>query len=216
MRTLLKTIVLALIVTFASTALAQQTAFAQQGDQQSSSPDSPVPMPFDGDQDDQDDQDRSDDRSDADQARMLLMGYHGIPSKEIFEDNLDQPKVVLTSLALDDGGFSLRRKRALSALGYWADAGVMRTYTQILQDAQTPASLRHRVILLIAEHFPADALAHLKPYLGHKNLQYRLSAIEAIRGIPSDDALSALRDALESETNSVAKKRLEKYTRVAK
>jgi hypothetical protein len=207
---LLKTIVFGLIVTFASTASAQQDQ-SQQDRSQTDTSTSPVPMPFDGKQGDSPNQG---DQSDVERAKMLLMGYHGLPSKETFEENLDDPKVVVMSIALDEGGFSLHRKRALAALGYWADAGLMRIYNQLLQDAQAPDVLRHRVILLLAEHFPDEALGHLKPFLAHKDLQYRLSAIEAIRRLPSDEAVAALREALETETNAVAKKRLEKYTRV--
>lgn len=220
MRTLLQTIVLALVLTAASAVLAPQEVLAQQ--EESASPDSPVPMPFDGDrdeqanQDDQTSQDNQSPKSDVERAKMLLMGYHGLPSKETFEDNLDQPKVVVTSIALDQDGFTLHRKRALAALGYWADAGVMRHYTQLLADAQTPETLHHATILLLAKHFPKEALGHLKPYLAHANLQYRLSAIEAIRRLPSDDAVEALREALKTETNAVAKRRLEKYSQVVR
>jgi hypothetical protein len=212
---------LALIVTVASTAFAQQGSDHQQGsdDQQGSgdqqdqvsSPISPVPMPFGDDKSGSTTQEA---KTDLESAELLLMGYHGLPPKEAFEENLDQPKVVLTSIVLDDDGFLLRRKRALAALGYWADAGVLRLYTRLLQDPQAPEALHHAAILSIADHFPDEALGHLEPYLTHDDLQYRLSAIEAIRRLPGEDAIDALREALKTETNAVAKKRLEKFTRV--
>lgn len=200
MKTLLKTIVLALTLTVASTAFAQQSPAA--GDQTGQSPttDRPIPLPFDGSS------------KEVERAKLLLSGYHGLPPKEIFEEALDNPKAVVYSLATDKDGFSLYRKRALSALGYWADAGVLRLYVQVLQDDQTDDMIRHRLIMLVAEHFPKKALAHLKPFLSHNDLQYRLTAIEAIRRLPSDDATAVLKAALETEKNTVARKRLEQYT----
>lgn len=207
MKSLLKSLVFALTLTCAASAFAQSGSTAGQND-------SPVPFPFDGKKA-QGDQ-RKLDQQQLDKAQLLLSGYHGLPPKEMFVESLDDPKLVLTAMALDAKGPELHRKRALSALGYFADAGVERIYVDLLQDASTPEAIRHRLIFLLAEHFPADALAHLKPYLTHKNLQYRLSAIEAIRKLPSDDAVAALRDALQHEDNAVAKKRLQQYTQVAK
>ena len=204
MKTLLKTIVLALILTVASTAFAQQSsAIGDQAGQQGSI-DRPIPVPFDAD------------KEQVERAKLLLSGYHGLPSKETFEQALDHPKAIVYSLAADKDGFSLHRKRALSALGYWADAGVLRLYVQLLQDDQTADAIRHRLVMLVAEHFPKEALGHLKPYLSHSDLQYRLTAIEAIRRIPTDEAVAALEAALATEKNEVARKRLEKYTKVAR
>ncbi len=204
MKVLLETIVLALILTLGSTAFAQQSPTAGDATDQTASSDSPVPFPFDGDD------------KEYERAQLLLSGYHGIPAKEVFEQTLDRPKMAVLSFAMDDDGVLMHRKRALAALGYWKDAGVRRIYTQLLQDAKTHESLRHQVMLLIADHFPNEALGHLKPYLSHDDLQYRLTAIEAIRRLSSEDAVEALRAAKKSETNSVAKKRLEQFTQVAR
>lgn len=203
MKTLLKTIILALTLTVASTAFAQQSTTATTTGQTDSTT-SPVPFPFDGNE------------KEFERAKLLLSGYHGVPSKKTFEETLDQPKLVVTAIALDDSSFGMHRKHALTALGYWADAGVLRTYTGLLQDTQTDESLRHRLMLLLADHFPSEALGHLKPYLSHDDLQYRLTAIEAIRRVPGDDAIAALRQAKKSETNKVALERLEKFTRTAR
>lgn len=201
MKTLLKTIILALTLTVASTAFAQQSTTGANTNDQTSSP---VPFPFDGNE------------KEFERAKLLLSGYHGVPSKETFEETLDHPKLVVMAIALDEDSFGMHRKHALTALGYWADAGVLRTYTGLLQDTQTDESLRHRLMLLIADHFQSEALGHLKPYLSHDDLQYRLTAIEAIRRLPGDDAVAALRQAKKSETNKVALERLEKFTRTAR
>jgi hypothetical protein len=208
MKTLLKTIVLALTLTVASTAFAQQAPSgsdtAGDGTDQTASPNSPVPFPFDTNE------------AEFERAKLLLSGYHGLPPKETFEETLDHPKLVVTAIALDKNAFSMHRKHALAALGYWADAGVLRIYTQLLQDDGLGEAIHHKLILLVAEHFPGEALGHLEPYLSHDDLQFRLTAIEAIRRIPGDKAVEALRVAKKSETNKVALERLEKYTRIVR
>ncbi len=205
MKTLTTILVTALLLTVASTGFAQQSSTVGPTTgthSDTTEPDSPVPFPFD--------------KKQLARAKLLLSGYQGLPPKKTFERSLDHPKQVLLALALDKKGFDLYRRRALSALGYYADARVERIYVDVLADANTPEAIRHRVMFLLADHFPADALRHLAPYLHDKNLQYRLTAIAAIRRLPGDDATAALRDALKTEKNPVARKRLAQYTQVVR
>ncbi len=207
MQSVPKMLALALICVLACAALAS-TASAQQsptsGDttDQTTDPgsDSPVPFPFDGNE------------AEYERATMLLSGFHGIPPKETFEQKLDNPEQILLGIALSEDTSAVYRKQALAALAYWPGDTVFSLYGRLLKDAQTEDTIRHRVMLLMAEHFADRALEKLRPYLSDDDLQLRLSAIEAIRRLPSDDAVEALREALKTETNAVAKKRLEQYT----
>lgn len=186
----------------ASTASAQQSPTTGDTTGQTTDPDSdsPVPFPFDGNE------------ADYERATMLLSGFHGIPPKETFEQKLDNPEQILLGIALSEDTSAVYRKQALAALAYWPNDTVFSLYGRLLKDAQTEDTIRHRVMLLMAEHFEGRALQQLRPYLSDDDLQLRLSAIEAIRRLPSDDAVEALREALKTETNAVAKKRLEQYT----
>lgn len=149
-------------------------------------------------------------------AGLLLSGYHGIPPKSVFDDNLAQPQKVLLSFARNEKILPLQRQRALEALGYFADAQVEALYRDLLQDKQTAEMTRHRVMGLLATNFPQTALPALEPFLEHSDLQYRLSAIDAVRRIPGDAAHLALQKAAKFETNKVAQKRLTKYTRITR
>ena len=185
-----------------STAVAQQSPTAGDDASQTTGPDSdsPVPFPFDGNE------------AQYERATMLLSGFHGIPPKETFEQKLEAPEHILLGIALSEDTSAVYRKQALTALAYWPNDTVFGVYGRLLQDVRTADTIRHRVMLLLADTFAERALAQLRPYLSDDDLQLRLTAIEAIRRLPSDDAVAALREALKTETNAVAKERLEKYS----
>ena len=67
-------------------------------------------------------------------ARLLLSGYHGLPSKQQLEDKLPNTRHVLMAYAQDDRVFPLYRKRAVRALGYYADDEVQSLYQAMLVD----------------------------------------------------------------------------------
>jgi hypothetical protein len=197
MKKLINISVLSLGLLVGSTALAQQTTTPSQTPQSNPTDSTPVPVPFE---------------EKVAQAKLLLSGYHGLPDAKTFTKQLGDPKMVLMAIALDEDGFDLYRKRALSALGLFADADVLRTYIDLLQDEDTPEGTQHRLLVLLADHFPDSALPYLQPYVDHDDLRYRLTAIEAIRRIPSNEALAVLHDAKTSERNKTALRRLDQYT----
>jgi len=149
-------------------------------------------------------------------AALLLSGYHDIPAKSVFDAKLDAPQKVLMEFARDPSILPLQRQRALEALAYYADAEVEALYRDLLQDKMAAELMRHRVMPLLATRFPKSALPVLKPFLGHADLQFRLSAIGAIGQIPGAAAHQALQAAAKSEAHPVAQKRLAKLLRVAR
>ena len=152
----------------------------------------------------------------AKEARLLLSGYHGLPSKQLLEQKLPNTRQVLMAYAQDDRAFPLYRKRALRALGYYADAEVKSLYESMLADDTTEEMVRHALIGLLAEHFGADSVPTIAPYLSSDDVQLRLTAVEALRRVDADSAQDALREAKKDETNEIVKRRLEEATRVVK
>lgn len=149
-------------------------------------------------------------------ARLLLSGYHGLPSKQQLESKLPNARMVLMTYAKDDRVFPLYRKRALRTLGYYADAEVRALYEATLESDQTEDMLRHTLLGLLAEHFGADSVSTIEPYLRDDDVQLRLTAVEALRTVDSDAAQDALREAKKDESNKIVKRRLEEATRVVK
>lgn len=186
-------------------------------------PTSPTPMPFNaaapaqtGTPTDAPKDGTSPPRTPEGRAELLLSGYHQPPSKSVLDAGLEEPKKVLMKFARDESILPLRRQRALEALVYYADAEVEALYRDLLKDEQSAEMVRHRVMPLLASSFPKTALSALRPFLAHPELQYRLSAIDAVRRIPGEAARQALQSAAKSETQKVAQQRLAQYLRVAR
>ena len=156
------------------------------------------------------------DQNVATRTRQLLSGYHGLPDREALETSLEQPRAVLEVFARDDSVFPLYRKQALRALGFWADDGVREIYENQLEDSQTREMTRHMLLELLAVHYGEDAIATIRPFLAHQNVQFRLTAVEALRQIPSERAFDLLRKAKKEETNEVVLEHIAEATRVVK
>jgi HEAT repeat protein len=152
----------------------------------------------------------------AKDARLLLSGYHGLPSKQLLESKLPNTRGVLMAYAQDDRAFPLYRKRALRALGYYADAEIRSLYEALLADDDTDEMVRHTLIGLLAEHFGAASVSTIAPYLSADDVQMRLTVVEALRKVDADAAQEALREAKKGETNEIVKRRIEEATRVVK
>lgn len=198
MKKLLQTIALvALIAGCGTVAVAQTSPTAD--DSSDSVVDRPGQIPAPGDKE----------KEQFERARLLLSTHHELPAKKVFEKQLEEPRETLMAIAVDEGQLSLYRKQALAALGYWPDGKVYDLYTEMLGDDETPENMRHRLMLLLADHFPEQALGELEPHLGDEDLQVRLTAIEAIGRIDSEKANEALKGALDDEDNDIARKRLE-------
>lgn len=143
----------------------------------------------------------------------LLSGYHGTPEKKLLETHIKEPQGLLREIAADPQAPPLQRRRALEALSYYADKNTEAFYAELLQNDAADELLRHRVMGLISANFPDAALKYLQPFLGHEDLQFRLSAIDAIQRLPGEDALEALQRALKTEKSQIARGRLSNSTR---
>lgn len=142
-------------------------------------------------------------------ARLLLSGYHGIPEVERFEAALTDPSATLLEIATDDDESPIHRDRALGALAYWPTADVRSLYVDLIEADDTPEMVRHRVIGHLAYTFGDDSLQYVAPYLSDDDVQFRLTAIDALQHVGTPAAVSLLDSAAEVETHSVVLQRLE-------
>lgn len=142
-------------------------------------------------------------------ARVLLSGYHGIPEAERFEAALTDPSATLLEIATDADESPIHRDRALGALAYWPSDDVQALYVDLIDGEDTPEMVRHRVIGHLAYTFGDVALPHVAPYLSDDDVQFRLTAIDAISHVGTPAALSLLDSAAEVETHSIVLQRIE-------
>ena len=131
--------------------------------------------------------------------QLLLSAHHELPDRALFEGASDQARAHLLDFATDLDVFPLYRYRALEALGaYYADDQVLRLYASVLKDAGSERA-QHRVMLLAARFFGDQATGLLTPFLSDKNIQLRITAVEALALIHSETSRAMLRAAASSE-----------------
>ena len=130
-----------------------------------------------------------------DKAMLLLSGYHGIGTKGEFEATLIEPQALLASIARDAAVDPVHRDRALAALVYWPDEQTLSLYGKLLGADDTSEMNRHRIIGYLAVGYAERSIPWVEHYLTVSDLQFRLTAIEALRTIGSDHARDLLTQA---------------------
>lgn len=130
-----------------------------------------------------------------DKAMLLLSGYHGIGSKADFEAALAEPEALLASVARDGAVDPVHRDRALAALVYWPGEQTLALYGKLLAADDTSEMNRHRIIGYLAVGYADRSIPWVEHYLTVSDLQFRLTAIEALRTIGSDHARDLLTQA---------------------
>jgi len=130
-----------------------------------------------------------------DKAMLLLSGYHGIGTKAEFEATLFEPQALLASIARDAAVDPVHRDRALAALVYWPDEQTLSLFGKLLAADDTSEMNRHRIIGYLAVGYAERSIPWVEHYLTVSDLQFRLTAIEALRTIGSDHARDLLSQA---------------------
>lgn len=143
-----------------------------------------------------------------DKARMLLSAYHGVPTKQELVEAFPNARDLMMVLATDAETFELHRQRAVAALGYWPDATVYGLYAKMLRAPETSAGLKHQLISHMVRVFGEAGFEEVASYLKHDDVQYRLTAVQAIGMLDSDAAQKLLSVAAETENNEVVLERI--------
>lgn len=141
-------------------------------------------------------------------AILLLSGYHGIASKEAFEAGLAEPEAVLTAIARDRAVDPIRRDRALAALALWPSEQTLSLYASMLASDDTSEMNRHRIIGYLASAYADRSLPWMEHFLTVSDLQFRLTAVEALRAIGTDHARDLLVQAEAVELSPVVLERI--------
>lgn len=141
-------------------------------------------------------------------AMLLLSGYHGIGTKAEFDAALAEPKAIIGAIARDPASDPIHRDRALAALAYWPDEQTLSLYASLLAAQETSEMNRHRLIGYLAKGYGERSLPWVEHYLTLSDLQFRLTAIEALSGIQTDHARELLLQAEAVEISPVALDRI--------
>lgn len=145
-------------------------------------------------------------------VRLLLSGYHGLPDREALAAS---PNAFAIVSALSHSDNVLVRDRALEALGrFWPSGDVFLAYANVVADETTPDGMRHRIMLVAAEVFGDRAVPMIRPYLSVDDVQLRLTAVEALGRIRTDQVVAILEAHADSETNALVLERIARASRV--
>lgn len=142
------------------------------------------------------------------QVRFLLTNVHEVPSMQQLQDAARDPRPVLLKIARDKSAGFLR-DRALMALGHFADGEVWALYASIVNATSARESTRHKVLLRSTEVFGDSALDLVVPFLSHGDLQYRLTAVAAIKLLDSDAAREAIEARIDGESSEIVRDAME-------
>ena len=145
-------------------------------------------------------------------ARMLLSGYHAVPTQKDLEATFSNARELMMRIASDKNEFELHRQRAVAALGYWSDMSVYAVYSKLLHAADTSDGLKHQIIGHLARVFGEVGVADAAAFLGHEDVQYRLTAVHVLGQVDSDAAQKYLNAAAATEKNEVVLERISRFT----
>ncbi len=147
-------------------------------------------------------------------VELLLRGYHGLPERDAMTSIPDAQKIV-AALAQSEG--RLTRDRALAAMGhFWPSGDVFLLYAKTLASPDTPEGTRHRIMILAADVFGERAVPMLKPYLQNENVQLRMTAVDALGYIRTDEVVAILENHARGERNAIVLERIDKAMRVVR
>lgn len=151
------------------------------------------------------------DPANVQQVQLLLSGYHELPTREALAAVPGAHDIVL-ALAHTDG--MMTRDRALAALGhYWPSGDVFLLYAKTVASPTTPDGTRHRIMVLAADAFGERAVPMLTPYLSNADVQLRITAVEALGRIRTDEVVALLEAHAAGESNPIVLERIERATR---
>ncbi len=149
---------------------------------------------------------------DRDRAILMLSGYHGVPTAAELEAAFEDPQGIMLAIAQDDSVSAIHRDRAIGVLAYWPSESVQQFYTQLLESPETPEMVQHRVIGHVAVAFGDQAVDLVASYLNNQDVQFRLTAVQALGTIGTPLAMQQLQTAQTIENSNVVLEQMQQIT----
>lgn len=155
-------------------------------------------------------EDASDDERDT--IITLLSHHHEVPDRRTLKGVTDDARAIVFAIADDEEAFPFHRHRALRALTHWPDEEVYQYLRALLVDEKTDDALRHHLLPILADGFGDRALSELERFVRDaEDPQVRVSAVEAIASVATDDARQTLAKALDDEDHPLVVRRLQSH-----
>ncbi len=154
------------------------------------------------------------DKDEQRNVALLLMAYDQFPTAEAFKQVSANPRAVILSIYRDPASKPIVRLQALDALSLFPNEEVRELYKGILAKgwADEAPGEAHRAINGLMHGFGTDALADVAPMLNDKDIQIRMTAIEAIFNSGKEEGQRLLKARLDKENHPVVRDLLVKRT----
>jgi HEAT repeat protein len=154
---------------------------------------------------------------DAAQVRkveVLLSGYHEIPQLAQLTAASPRAEDIVAGLVRAADTSPFIRPRAISALvAYWPNARSLQLTRALIAQPTTGEITRHQLLMALPA-FGQQAIPDLVPFLADKDVQLRLTAVEALGRLSQHDAaIAALHKALDAERDPIVRERITRAAR---
>lgn len=140
----------------------------------------------------------------------LLSAYHELPSEDLFAKASATPEQDLITIAKDTTVFKAHRYRALEALAaYWPSKHTVALFDGLFASVDEQDLMLHQLLTISSKHLDKTlATSWATPYLSSTDEQVRYTAVDALGRINTPASKSAIKKALETETNNWVKEHM--------
>jgi hypothetical protein len=149
----------------------------------------------------------------VDKVKLMLSGYEYFPTKEDLVRVSPRAFEVLDDIARDETALPSMRTRALDALGlYEGKAEVALILEQILAEERLKDVFLRHAVTSSMKAFGNHALPWVAPYLNHKDVQLRLSAVHAVGHFGGELGQEVLLQRVEIERDELVIERIKRFS----
>jgi HEAT repeat protein len=145
---------------------------------------------------------------------VLLSGYHAIPDKAQLTAASPRAEDIVAALVREPDTSPFVRPRAISSLvTYWPNARSLQLMRALIAKPATGEVARHQLLMALPS-FGQQVIPDLIPLLTDKDVQLRLTSVEALGRLSQHDAaVAALNKALDAERDPIVRERITRAAR---
>lgn len=143
--------------------------------------------------------------------RILLSAYHEFPSRDDLLAVSPEASSILIDIYNDESSRPTLKRRAIDALGFLSDQTSQDFLLYLLQNApELETGYVHHAITAYSRLNGEESIGEIAQFLGHEDLQIRLTAVSAVRDFAGKAGQNLLRQRLEAETDALVRAKIEK------
>lgn len=153
-------------------------------------------------------------QAESSKVELLLSGYEYFPTREDLEKASSNAQEILIQIAENEEALPSTRLRAVDALGLFKeDIKTAAFFEKTLhRGGQDKAIVRHAMTSSL-KAFGQQALPWVQPYLGHQDLQMRISAVHAVGRLGGVEGVQMLQFQRQIEPELLVRQQMVRFLR---